>query len=614
MKLLFLDSRNFLSLSDRICFEKDKNPQKRTIIVGPNNVGKTNVTRALKFIREVCENTFRGQPVSFVNKYSGGREFKLKIGFRLDKEEREDLNLFVKTYAESTLKKINISNNDITKIKKEPFLNKEEIKKFLSKTLKEAAPRLLQFIFIEKLSSASIIVRYIEDGSPLVHVELNVDEDKIKLDSRNCICKINVPNSFPVKDFKSLLIEFLEENNEVEIESLLNFILERGCLSLGDIGISEVDEEKRRSFKAILYKYNYPLEPGRIINLYYFLLHMFASRIILLDEIRTRSLKQIKDEHFKKEIESHSPYYYGTGEDLALFLFKLKNSQEKKDRETYHRIEDLFKEFTGLKFDVSISSEYPASKEKSSICYKLVGNRNCVIILDEPALHLHPAKQRKLMGLIDKAEESINQFIIITHSPYLIGIDSLEDVLRFNLEENKTKVYPVVNIFNQGNEDKIKKEFILNPHYKNILFAKGVIIVEGESEEIGVRYLLQKAGFSLEEHDVEIFNAHGDTHFEISAKTAKMLNIPYVIVCDKKAFSQIPGELQSDVFHFGEDDFVEFLDTEFSAACKRIKGLKAINSKPLKTMRVLQELNDEELENSQKVKKLAEFVKEKILK
>lgn len=259
-----------------------------------------------------------------------------------------------------------------------------------------------------------------------------------------------------------------------------------------------------------------------------------------------------------------------------------------------------------------ISIDYAGSGllEALNIFSVLVGNRNCIIVLDEPALHLHPVKQCKLVKLLNMISETDNnQFIIITHSPYMVETSSLDDVVRFNLEDSTTKVYPLTDIFNQVDRETIKKEFACNPHYKNILFAKGIVIVEGESEEIGVPFLLQKAGFSLEEYDIEVFNAHSDTHFGIPAKIAEILNIPYVVICDSKVRSKIPNELESKVFMFEQDDFIEFLKYEFSRACERINGLNTINSKPRQAMMILQELTNKEISDSKKIKELCNFIK-----
>ncbi len=627
MKLLFLKSKNFLSLDGEIFFGKENNLQKRIIIVGPNNVGKTNIVRALKFIRERCEHTFKGSAISFVNKYSKRREFELEIGYRLDEEEKRDLELFLEIYINYAVK---FSNSDIENIKKgNPSINNEKIAK---ERIFNELVKLSRFI-------SSIVVRGIGENYPVVEIEFNINGNKVKLDNRSYICKINTSES-PTRDIK----EWLRESKD---KKLLDFILEKCCLSLGNAGIQiyEVSNKDRERLSTVLYKYNYLRHDfDRRINLYYFILHMFASRIILLDEIRPRPLREFEDEVFKEEINKSSPHYYSTGENLALFLYKLKNSERKEERDAYQKIKDLFKNFTGLEFDISytltssskgestgnhkldiwiingknqISIDYAGSGllEALNIFSTLVGNRNCIIILDEPVLHLHPSKQRQLIGQLKSiVEENNNQFIIITHSPYVIETNSLEDVIRFDLEEHKTKVYPLAKVFGQISKDKVKKEFVLNPHYRNMLFARGVIIVEGECEEIGVPFLLQKAGFSLEEYDIEVFNAHGDRNFETPAKIAENLKIPYVIVCDSKAFKkENKEEFKKFMFSFEQADFIDFLKEEFKKAWERIETeLNKIDSKPQKTIRILQELKDEEIKESKKLKKLAEFIKEKL--
>lgn len=94
----------------------------------------------------------------------------------------------------------------------------------------------------------------------------------------------------------------------------------------------------------------------------------------------------------------------------------------KIERDNYQEIKESFKEFTdGLDFDVSylwngkhclgiwitdkekkhqMPIDYAGSGllESLNIFTVLIGNRHCVIVLDEPALHLHPTKQRALMN------------------------------------------------------------------------------------------------------------------------------------------------------------------------------------------------------------------------
>jgi predicted ATP-dependent endonuclease of OLD family len=53
-------------------------------------------------------------------------------------------------------------------------------------------------------------------------------------------------------------------------------------------------------------------------------------------------------------------------------------------------------------------------------------HKNCILLLDEPGLHLHGTAQGKLLQFFDKLAASGNQIIYSTHSPFLIDGDHLE--------------------------------------------------------------------------------------------------------------------------------------------------------------------------------------------
>jgi predicted ATP-dependent endonuclease of OLD family len=62
--------------------------------------------------------------------------------------------------------------------------------------------------------------------------------------------------------------------------------------------------------------------------------------------------------------------------------------------------------------------------------------KDCVLLLDEPGLHLHASAQEDLLRVIEKLSQK-NQIIYTTHSPFMIYKDKLETVHTVN--EDKTK-------------------------------------------------------------------------------------------------------------------------------------------------------------------------------
>lgn len=656
MKLTFLHAKNFLSFKDMCLPLEDFKDQ--IIIVGPNNAGKSNLIRALKFARDVCQDPFnKDEAGAFTHKYGGKKNFELEIGFRLDEEKTKDLNSITEIYVSTYLKGVEIEDSDLSNLftQKNETYNQETVDKvYLSQVFKKASQELMLLISKLTIHSCSIVIRYNGDptGFPQGHhikitcdCDINKYEYELKDDSLH---RSNMHSKLRY-DLKGWFLEFLkshdnivrackEKGKEIKPEEWLKFILEKGGLSLGNLSVHQIEREHKSKMIELLNKYDYPSADSQNINLFLFIERMFTSHIVILDEVRARPTQCFEDEEFKKKtMDCLSRIYYGTGENLAIFLLKLKNSKVKAERDNYQKIRKWFNEFTeGLEFEISheqenegkqhrlniwiIDKEYQMSInyvgsgliEALNIFAVLAGNEHCLIALDEPALHLHPIKQHKLMKMLGEVIKTTdNQSIIITHSPHIIDADSLKNIIRFNLEDNETKFYSL-KLFRQ-NEEYTKKLFRQNEEYKYILFARGVIITEGDCEKIGIRMLLEKKSFDLEKYNIAFLNARGDKGFESPIKVAKAFNIPYVVVCDSKATKNISNvEEERNVFAFVEEDFLDFLKKELPAACQRIGKIKNNGREKVKnTISIIEEATENEVKQLKKLEELERFLKEK---
>lgn len=122
-----------------------------------------------------------------------------------------------------------------------------------------------------------------------------------------------------------------------------------------------------------------------------------------------------------------------------------------------------------------------------NILRAVIGNKDCIIVLDEPAAHLHPSKQLDLLNEIkSETKKGGNQLIIITHSPYFISLDNIKNVMRFQIEDEQTKIFKPQKL------DDLKLSRIFdNPRFKSTLFSNGVILAEGVSEALSLPYFLK---------------------------------------------------------------------------------------------------------------------------
>lgn len=131
-----------------------------------------------------------------------------------------------------------------------------------------------------------------------------------------------------------------------------------------------------------------------------------------------------------------------------------------------------------------------------------IGRRECVPY-DEA--HLHPQLQARFMQIMSERVASNHplQVILTTHSPQLAAQAKLEDVCMmvggraFALSFNETKLEP-------GDYEFLRR--FLDATKANLLFARGVLIVEGDAENLLLPAIAEKLGRSFSANGVSVVN------------------------------------------------------------------------------------------------------------
>jgi len=250
----------------------------------------------------------------------------------------------------------------------------------------------------------------------------------------------------------------------------------------------------------------------------------------------------------------------GYGKDLAKYLFYLKNYDWKRFNEIKETLKLIFEQENIYDLDIIINEyKFPEIRimfrynkdikmfpienvgsgifEVLNILAVVIGAKEKVILLDEPALHLHPVYQKNLLKVFDGLNKNgNNQIIIITHSPYLVDTELLPNTFRFykDKENEKTKSIHVGEVVKNlyKDENKIQKKFEENEIKKRLLFANGVLLTEGDCEYYSLPILLEKIGYSPEDYNIEIVNVRGKSGFKEYIEFLNSLKIPFGIVCD----------------------------------------------------------------------------------
>ena len=135
-----------------------------------------------------------------------------------------------------------------------------------------------------------------------------------------------------------------------------------------------------------------------------------------------------------------------------------------------------------------------------------------LLLIEEPEAHVHAQRQLRLIQYLQKIVESQNnkankpQIIITTHSPNLASEIDLNNLViirsgkAFSTAVGETKL--------DSNDYKFLGRF-LDVTKANLFFARGVMIVEGDAENILMPTLAKCIGRDFTEHGVSMVNVGG---------------------------------------------------------------------------------------------------------
>ena len=642
MKIERVEIRNFLTFGDPGVALEAIPPI--MVIVGPNGAGKTNFLRAIEFVGDVFSGKIRSAE-NYVHRYDARRMPSLTIDVSLSPDEIEILADLLLASVKAEVRfggRNDIDTNAAQRLARE-FLsrarpafvklferrlrfcvrgreNRSDPIDYYVEILELARPLFLTgnglATTASRLSSYTTVnlgeeaVAALEAGQQGVIAQgaarKPVDEAVYEavassLDLTWVLSRLEPKESYQVMlsslGFDLNNYENMTGGSALDVLRLRTFLADRG---FGDRGIG------LRSLAGLI----------------------FQSATVRLSDARSAPQRILIPPLYSIPIAA-SPV---DGSNVPNMLFRMKNSAVLAERARYHQLAEIYEEFTGYGIDVVVEA-WPATAEEAPtplfveegrlvikpptpldptqvaslrwtnewiefssdavaaglvellVPFLLVlGRTGSIVLLDEPALNLHPVKQRDLLNLIAEAAKSLdNQIVIVSHSDaFVIPRDAL-GLLRFSSASGATEIFRLTAA-NDSDTRRVIRDLERSPQLARALFSDRVLLVEGGSEAAALPewFRVLSGGVDLARAGVEVIDAGGQESFDGFVRVLRAWGVPFRIIADQKAQEAIANFAEVAAL-YPYDDFSILLETECPAevretALREVKsrsGLKA---------------------------------------
>jgi len=234
-----------------------------------------------------------------------------------------------------------------------------------------------------------------------------------------------------------------------------------------------------------------------------------------------------------------------------------------------------------------------------------------IYCIDEPELSLHPQWQKMLFEIL-KEEAKTKQIFIATHSPYFIDSSILGNVKRFYVKDDKINFSQLKE--EQIQDKKIQKLFSLEN--REILFSRGVILVEGIDDRVRLRGFLQT-------DNNDLFVMDGLQNLKRIKNMCDQLEIKFKIIVDLdylRNFSELLPDLSTEEVEYIDEiatlnEIIANLGSDSEKLLKEVNKIKKqIIEEKLKCLssKILYKMSNDALYKESVEKKILDLQQDRI--
>lgn len=176
-----------------------------------------------------------------------------------------------------------------------------------------------------------------------------------------------------------------------------------------------------------------------------------------------------------------------------------------------------------------------------------------ILAIEEPEAHLHPVNQRLIFR--DVIQKSNNSVLLTTHSTHITAISPINSIVHLHESKDAGTIVHATADMPMDEGEFLDVERYLDVKRGEIYLGKAVILVEGIAEEYLVPRFAQLLGKPLDEKGIIICNVNC-TNFKPYIKMLRCLGIPYAVITDGD-FYHVPKGKEEREYHIMDADTAE---------------------------------------------------------
>lgn len=158
-----------------------------------------------------------------------------------------------------------------------------------------------------------------------------------------------------------------------------------------------------------------------------------------------------------------------------------------------------------------------------------ISNAVTILAIEEPEAHLHPVNQRLIYK--DVIKNSNNSVLLTTHSTHITAIAPINSIVHLHNNGTKETEIHATATMPMDESEFLDVERYLDVKRGEIYLGKAVLLVEGIAEEYLVPRFAELLGKPLDEKGIIVCNINC-TNFTPYVKLLHSLAIPYAVITD----------------------------------------------------------------------------------